>query len=407
MKIKCSCILFLLTAFGFSQERPYSYQRELMGIDAQWHKIVLPTEIFDKTKTDFSDIRLIGLTANKDTLQAPYILQLASEKLTQVAVSFKLINQAKNNRGSYFTFETPVESAINQIQLSFKPLNFDWKVTLEGSQNQQEWFAILTDYRILSISTADTNFHYTNLNFPTAKYRYFRLLIHNEKNPGFSAAKLLLNTVTAGNYNTYPIQLNALNEDKKNKLTEINLNLKSTVPVSKLTLAVKKNYDYFRPIHISYLSDSVQTEKGWQYRYGTLTSGTINSFEKSEFVFNSTVLNKLKIVIENQDNVPLQIDSVQVEGYVHEVIARFTAPATYFLTYGNPLANKPNYDIERFSDQIPADLKLLQLGNEQFTKGSAKEVKKPLFQNSFWLWGVMVTIILLLGWFSLKMIRQK
>lgn len=407
MKIKYSYIFFLLSAFGFAQEHPYSYQRELMGVEAQWHKVILPYEIFEKTKTDFSDIRIIGLTANKDTLVAPYIFQLASEKLTQVAVSFKLINQAKNDKGSYFTFETPIESAVNQIQLDFKPLNFDWKVTLEGSQNQQEWFSILTDYRILSINSPDTNFQYTLLNFPIAKYRYFRLLIQDEEYPGFSAAKLLFNSVTAGNYNTYPIKLNALKEDKKNKLTEINLDLKSNVPVSKLTLGVKNNYDYFRAIHISYLSDSVQTEKGWKYGYSKLISGTINSFEKSEFAFKSTLLKKLKIVIENQDNVPLQIDSIQVEGYVHEVIARFTTPATYFLTYGNPLANKPNYDIAQFSDQIPTNLKLLQVGNEQFIKSNTKDAKKTVFQNSFWLWGVMILIILLLGWFSLKMIRQK
>ena len=407
MKIKYSCIFYLFYAFGFGQEHPYSYQRELLGIETQWHKLILPNEIFEKTKIDLSDIRIIGVSANKDTLEAPYILQLASDKVTQVAASFKLINQTKNNTGSYFTFEIPVEGAINQIQLDFKPLNFDWKITLEGSQNQQEWFSILKDYRILSINTPDTNFNYTTLNFPTAKYPYFRLLIHDVDNPEFIAARLFLNEITDGNYNTYQIKSNALNEDKKNKLTEINLDLKSTVPVSKLTLGFKDNYDYFRTVHISYLRDSVKTEKGWKYGYGKLTSGTINSFEKTELKFKSTVLKKLKIVIENQDNVPLQIDSIQVEGYVHEIVARFTAPATYFLTYGNPLEQAPIYDIERFADQIPTNLKELQLGKEQFIRKDMKDAEKPLFQNSFWLWGVMIIIIILLGWFSLKMIRQK
>ncbi len=407
MKHKFTILLLFVCVIGFSQSNSYSYQRELLGITSQWHKIILPNEIFEKTKTDFSDIRIIGVTANRDTLEAPYVLQLASDKLSQVVASFKLINQAKNNTGSYFTFETQVESAINQIQLDFKPLNFDWKITLEGSQNQQEWFSIITDYRILSINTSDTNFKYTDLNFPTAKYRYFRLLIHDVENPEFIAAKLLLNTFMEGNYNKYLIKSNALDEDKKNKLTEIYLELKSAVPVSKLSLEVKNNYAYFRPIHISYLSDSVQTEKGWKYGYNKLTSGTINSFEKSEFKFKSTIIKKLKIIIENQDNVPLQIDSIQVKGYVHEVVARFTSPGTYFLTYGNPLKPAPNYDIQRFLDQIPANLKTLQLGNEQFIRKDTNEVGKPLFQNPYWLWGVMILIILLLGWFSLKMIRQK
>ena len=36
-----------------------------------------------------------------------------------------------------------------------------------------------------------------------------------------------------------------------------------------------------------------------------------------------------------------------------------------------------------------------------------KEVKKvsPIFENKLWLWAVMGVIILLLGWFTFKMIR--
>ncbi len=378
-------------------------------MESQWHKIVLPPEIFQNTKADFSDTRIKGFTNTTDTIEAPYILHRLTEKTEQLEVSFNLINQSKNKNEYYFTFETPIENAheVNEIQLNFKTKNFDWKVSLEGSQNQLEWFTLLEEYRILSMNTESTNFQYTHLNFPSAKYRYYRLIIPADDKPELSATKLLLSSVVDGKYNIYNVKSRTVEEDKKNKLTTINLDLKHAVPVSKLKLYVKNNYDYFRNLHISYVNDSVQTEKGWKYSYRSLTSATLNSLEKTEFTFESTVLKKLKIDIENQDNTPLQIDSLEVEGYVHELVARFTAPATYFLTYGNALAQKPNYDIERFSDRIPEDVKELRLGDEQFIERKPKEQSAPLFQNAFWLWGVMILIILLLGWFSLKMIRQK
>jgi hypothetical protein len=33
--------------------------------------------------------------------------------------------------------------------------------------------------------------------------------------------------------------------------------------------------------------------------------------------------------------------------------------------------------------------------------------KQPLFVNKNWLWVIMGAIILLLGWFSLKMIKER
>lgn len=407
MKLKHTFLLLLVCAVSFSQSPGYSYQRELLGITSQWHSVVLPNEIFSKTTSDFSDIRILGFTEGKDTIEAPYMLKQGAEKMEQVTVPFTLINTSKNSNRHYFTFETPVETAVNQIQLDFKSRNFDWRVALEGSQNQQEWFTILTDYRILSIDTDNTRFQYTSLNFPLAKYRYFRLAIPTEENPELMATKLFLYTVTEGNYNSYPIYSKTLEENRKNKETIITIDLKSKVPVSKLKLAVKNKYDYFRPIRINYLTDSIQTEKGWKYNYTSLASGILNSVDDSQFSFQSTVLKRLQLVIENQDNAALQIDSLEIQGYVHGLVVRFTEPATYFLTYGNPLAQMPNYDIKRFSNNIPTNLTTLQLGKEQFIEGNLKERGKPLFQNSVWLWVVMLFSIVLLGWFSLKMIRQK
>ncbi len=138
-----------------------------------------------------------------------------------------------------------------------------------------------------------------------------------------------------------------------------------------------------------------------------LTSGTLNSIEKNEFQFSSTTAQKLKIFIDNHDNRPLKINAIEVKGYISEVVARFTDQATYFLTYGNKNANNPNYDIERFTDKIPETLNPLDLGDELTIQKEEVMVTEPLFKNKTWLWTIMIVIILLLGWFSIKMIRKK
>ncbi len=132
----------------------------------------------------------------------------------------------------------------------------------------------------------------------------------------------------------------------------------------------------------------------------------LTHLKKMNFTFESQTCRKIRLVIDNQDNRPLQIDSVNIEGYLHRLIARFDQPATYFLFYGQPKAVKANYDISRFTEKIPTNLLPLELGEEQLNI-AAPSGSGALFENKVWLWLLMTLIIITLGWFSFSMMREK
>jgi hypothetical protein len=408
LKIKIfACFLLLICSYSYAQIDQYTYKRELLGITKPWHKVVLPEEIFDKVSSDFNDIRIFGVTKSNDTIAASYMLQLKKEKVVRTEVDFKLLNTTSNEQGYYFTMEVPAEEPINQLMLNFNQDNFDWLLSLEGSQNQQEWFSIVNDYRILSIKNPETNYQFTKVTFPNTKYRFFRIHVKSKEKPDLSYAKIAHNKVTNGSFNQYTINKMESFEDKEQKLTIVEVSLKAPVPVSSIKIDIENNFDYYRPVTISYLADSLKTEQGWKYRYQHLTSGTLSSIGKNEFVFKSTILHKLKIRIQNQDNTPLGINTITAKGYVHELVARFTEPATYFLSYGNKQAARPNYDINRFTSKIPDKLEVLSLGEERLVVKDKVFTNEPLFKNKNWLWAIMALLIVVIGWFSIKMIRTK
>ncbi|TAJ05463.1 DUF3999 family protein [Marinilabiliaceae bacterium JC017] len=400
------CLLLLLCPYTYGQIDHYNFKRELPGITNTWHKITLPDEIFGKVQPSLQDIRIFGITANNDTLEAPYLLRLTKGVTAKKEVNFKRLNTSKNGKGYYFTFEIPSNEPINQIHLDFQQEDFDWRLTLEGSQNQQEWFTIVEDGRILSIKNKLTDYQFTNVTFPDARYRYFRLLINSKEKPILLAAKTTLNETTEARYRTYPLQKMRITENKKAKETVIDVDLNAPVPVSYLKIDVGNSFDYYRPVSIKYCADSTKTEKGWIYHYHTLTSGILNSIENNTFKCNSTILQKLKLIIHNDDNAPLTINTIEAKGYLHELTARFTQPATYFLTYGNKTAGKPRYDINRLTGNIPDSLSALIPGAEQMIEKRETITKEPLFKNKNWLWAIMAGIIALLGWFSFKMLRN-
>jgi hypothetical protein len=410
MKLKLSifsCLFFFACCYAVAQMGAYDYARELKGVSGQWHKIELPDDIFGKTLYNLNDIRIFGIMPDKDTVEVPCLLQLATDKTEEKEVPFKMLNASSNSRGYYFTFQTLTDNPVNEISLAIGQPNFDWRIDLEGSQDQSEWFTIIRDYRILSIRNGLTDFAFTKLHFPVSKYRYFRLFFNSREKPVLSGVTIARKEIQKGALRTFPTgKLNATN-NKQTKQTDIYIRLSMPVPVSRLRLNVKDTIDYYRPVSIQYIRDSIKIEKGWLYDYGMLASGILNSMEEATFKCNSTVVQNLKVVIDNKDNIPLTIDSVVVEGYVHTLFARFTENARYFLVYGNRRAEKPSYDLNFFADKIPATLTPLALGDEQRMQKELTAMPEPLFKNKAWLWALMVVIIVLLGWFSLKMIRGK
>ena len=77
-----TCLLLFVCSFSYGQMEHYNYKREVEEISGQWCKIILPNEIFGKTSNNLTDIRIFGITASNDTVEAPYLLRLTTEKIS-------------------------------------------------------------------------------------------------------------------------------------------------------------------------------------------------------------------------------------------------------------------------------------------------------------------------------------
>lgn len=365
--------------------------------------------MFAKINRDFSDLRIIGIKDEGDTIEVPYILKIQSDKFHSEAIEFKLINQVKNGSslGYYYTFEFPDPQLINFIDLDFEKINYDWFVELEGSQDQREWFKIVENSRILSIENNFTSYSYSALTFKEVEFKYFRLFIPSSKNPYLKKASISKNIVVMGEYIIPEILSQTVIENHDLRQTEIMIDLKWSSPVSYLKLNVINSFDYHRQIIFQHTTDSINNKTGWHYVYSTVHNSTLTSFDNGEFRFPNTIMKNIKIVIKNGDNEFLDYEITTIRGDVHQLVGRFIEPANYYLLYGNKGAYVPNYDIGRFEANIPSNLVLIAIGDEVLISKPSILDDESLFKNSIWLWTILVLIIGILGWFSLKMLKEK
>ena len=243
--------------------------------------------------------------------------------------------------------------------------------------------------------------------FPSSKFKFYRIKIESDKRPILKKAFVALADIVKLEYLDYNNFTFETIEDDNNKQTVFHIKMNQRYPINTVNLEVLNTYDYYRPIQIQYAVDSVKSEKGWRFRYLDLYHGTLNSFQRREFNFESVLAKRFKITIMNHDNQPLQVSNLSIKGLEYKLIARFTEDANYFLTYGKKNIRKPNYDISKSEKNIPATLVPLKLGNEQVIYKTETQVKSPLFENKFWLWTIMAVVILVLGGFTMKMMSKK
>ena len=418
-------IIFITTLFLLfflnktAAQKGFEYRRSINGINTAWHTLTLPDSVYERLHTD-EDFRIIGFTSSGDTVEAPFIL---SENNVQIganlpadrqntepacplgrgSVSFKLLNQSHNERGYFYTFESPTSESINTIHLKFSNKNFDWRARLEGSFNQNEWFTLLDNYRIVGISNADGDYQFTKLNFKEAAYRYWRVCVNSAAQPEFESAELYKQVEIIRNYRKYNVQKADIQSFKSKSETVIEVDLKQIVPISYVKINVKDTFDYLRHVLIQYRNDENTPQPIWHLA----ASASLSSLSKSPFEFSQIKAKYLKMTIRNGDNMPLSIDDIEVKGIPISMTARFTEPANYYFFYGNKTTRPPQYDIENFRKNIPKDLLPLTLGDEQANDNAVLKPKEPFFKNKLWLWGIMLIIIMALGWQTMKMMKAQ
>ena len=405
-KNKSSVLLLMLfiAQFSFGQTTHQYYKRKLNGVSDQWHKIVLPLDTYSKVSEDLSDVRIYGLPQNGDTLEIPYITQIPESQAVAKELTFSLINSASKSDGYCFTFELDSQELINEILLSFSDQNYDWKIKLEGSQDLKEWFTMVDDYRILSIKNGVTEYQFGKVIFPPSRYKYYRIFIKSKEKPTLHQAKILTSE-RAGIPLSNRSKTYEITESKKDKTTIVDIDLSTYVPVSEIIIYIDKKVEFYRPFDLKVLRDSSLLASGeWTYHFGSVLSGTVSSLDENRFSFTKTWTKKLKLTIQNHDNAPIKIDSIRISGPDYCLVGRFeNKNIPYFLVFGDKRLFKPTYDITHFA--TPDSVETLVLGDEEIIKIAAVEPTTPLFENKWWLWVLMITIILILGGFTMKMIK--
>ena len=404
------CLSLFVNTFLFAQEPDKAFKyRSIVVKDSivnGWQSIALKESVLGLVKSDLSDLRVYSVSDLGDTLEVPYFIKThrSSEQFEEV-LSEK-INDVTFNKDRYMTFKTSELVPINLIDLQINEINFDQKVDLEGSNDQNKWFTILKDHRVSGISNATISYRYSKLNFKTVQYAYYRLKIPNKKVNLIQSVKLLKRHKIDAKYQNYQLKKFEVDSSQKGE-TLIEFEFNNFLPLERVLLVLKEDLPFYRSYQTEVLKDSIKDKGKWVYFYSKVSKGVIESKLDSINFKVSGYGKRFRVTIFNEDNSPLKVEKVIPQGFRKDLILKLNQPvADLQMVWGSSKLGPPKYDLEHFKSHVPNQITSLEIVSIDRIDQTNDQSEKPLVGFDVIIWLVIGAISFLMIYFSFKMLRN-
>jgi len=401
-------LIFLLLIFGVEQICAQSFMAEAPIPEVQddgFYRILLPPVINRHVNDDFSDIRIY----DSKNVEVSYLLEheIPATLSTQFYEYEIVDKQLKKGCCTSLVLRNPDKSPINNINLVIKNAQASRYAALLGSDDQKQWFA-LKDFIVLRGSDSEETSESKIVEFPWSNYEYYLLRVDDST---FAP----LNILRAGYYKQEsadgrytrlePLKL-AVTDKIPEKKSYVSFSLAGPQFLDKLEILVSGSKYYRRRAtlsekRVSRSKDGKKKEYFRDVQNFELTSGrtailSMDNIRGQEFL----------ITIENDDNAPLVISEIKAYQLNRYLTAWLNHHQPYKLKFGDRNLHQPIYDIAFFKDSIPKQIPILEAGAPKIFETPEAASSTSFFTNKNLVWIAIVAVIVLLGFMSIKMVKQ-
>ncbi|MER3328907.1 MAG: hypothetical protein RIF34_04955, partial [Candidatus Kapaibacterium sp.] len=115
---------------------------KLKKVEKGWNKLELDDELLMNMSSINTYIKVNLIDSTNDTLEVPYIIESSKKLDSTIRIPVEIINKTKKDGRKYYTLIADSTQIISNLEFSFDGRNNLGKASLEGSNNQTDWFMI-------------------------------------------------------------------------------------------------------------------------------------------------------------------------------------------------------------------------------------------------------------------------
>lgn len=370
-----------------------------------FYRILITPPISRHLNNDLTDIRIF----DDKSQEVPYFLdkELPSYQAEHFMEYHIISKESKVQCCTALMLHNEKRTPINNIQLIIKNADAWREASLLGSDDKKQWYAI-KDHFVLqaSVNTSATQ-QLEVVGFPWSNYEFYLLKIKDSVNAPLNILKAgyYETELSSGNYTSLAVKT-TVTDSASQKKTYVKLQLSGTQFVDKIEFNVS-GAKYYRRNATLFEKRSHIPKKGKRTEYYR----PVHSFELTSSRTTIIEPNELRgheflVEIENQDNPPLSISSIQVFQLNRYLTAWLSSDLNYTMKFGAQKLNAPVYDLAFFKDSIPDQIELIQPGNVKMIARAEAATSKSLFSNKNIIWIAIIVVMIVLAFMSAKLVRE-
>ncbi len=415
MKKISSILLFpilLLPFWGIGQgaEGPPYGKASIEGIEGSgYYRCPIEPELQKYLQPGLQDLRIRD--ANEKEL--PYLVEEAeAPRIFEALRQLKIQQQrGKDGDGLILMLEDPAPDSIPGLALKVDQGNVSRKISIEGSQDGEEWEKLHEAERYHDEDLPSGNRGFILRDLQLSPHSFYRVDIGGEGegfDPRIRGATVIQRSDAHEAYRSVPME--DLDIKKKGERTYIRLRFDApSYRVHGLELDIGEEDFYYRS---GFLAQGDTLQKG---ALESLHSFDLVSYGDQQIHLDGVFTRDLVLVIEDRDFPTLQIEGVKVYQRKRALLFRAKEGGDHGLRFGDKEAPPPGYDLKHFREQMPDELKKAQVSNitwkgpplEEWFEEEEKVEKKGGEQSVWsvigvlliWVFGVSVFVAIGILWY--------
>ncbi|MEW7292136.1 hypothetical protein [Aquimarina sp. 2304DJ70-9] len=398
-------LFLLLTSSMIAQQQQIEGELSPVSNDGL-HKIKVLHDVRSFSKRDLSDFRIWDSKGN----QVPYFIYPGNQE-TQISnfSEFEIVSKTNiPDTSTTYIFKNPNDK-IKKAVLSIANYEGSKSYSLQGSNDQKQWFGLVNSQNLYAIKSATTTSVYKVINFPLCSYKYLKIIFEDLNSLPVNVLKIGTATTKIVKPSLEEISVVTTNssESKKKKRTRIHVVFKNPEIINQVKFNISEPKLYNRKARMYTLKTREVKHKKETYKH-QISTFTISSDNNISFPVASFFEKEVFIDIENQDNPKLTFSSIQFFQTPLYLVADLKQNENYTISSGDKNLKKPSYDISYFSNGISESLpeaRIISVKHNQ-DKDSVVKTTMPFWQQSWFMWVCIGIATLMIGYFALSLLKD-
>jgi hypothetical protein len=353
-----------------------------------------PQQLGDVTaKTPFSDLRVI--TGRKQEVPYQIVARRPAQRRKELPARMQNLSITVNGETWLELLIDRQDGRVGAVEIDTPDADFSRQAQILGSNDGKTWNTLRKDGVIFDINRGEKLRH-TCIDFPQTNFRQLAVKIANggAKPLNICGVKVLQDSEERGE--TYSIQGTTGSPESNASRQENSMvvRMNSVFPLDRLTIGTTdRNFQR---------SVLVQVKRGndtWEnWAQGTVFNFDTATMHESQLGIDMPEIatREFRLVFKNQDSPPISVTGVTGAGYRRLLVYKPQADQKLYLFWGNPRAQKPQYDLAgSVSKQDLDELPITRLGQARpNTKFAGNAARLPFSERYKYPLYLIVTLVI-------------